>query len=73
VLEESSGGEEDITTSTNVLFAHDELLSWDRKYRSEEKEVSSIVGASSIWSRIYIEPKNRKRYMGGVTWYDYLT
>lgn len=46
--EESSGGEEEITTSTNVLVPHDELLSWDRKYFSEEKDLKSIVGASSI-------------------------
>ena len=48
VLEESRGGEEEITTSTNVLVAHDELLSWDRKYFSEEKDMKSIVGANSI-------------------------
>ena len=48
MLEESSGGEEEITTSTNVLVAHGVLLSWDRKYFSEEKDLSSIVGDSSI-------------------------
>ena len=46
VLEESSaGGEEEITTSTNFLVAHGELLSRDRKSFSEEKD---LVGASSI-------------------------
>lgn len=48
MLEESGGGEDEITTSTNFLVAHGELFSWDRKYFSEEKDLRSIVGASSI-------------------------
>jgi hypothetical protein len=49
-LEESSGGEEEeITTSTKVLVvAQGELLSWFRKYFSEEKDLQSIVGDNSI-------------------------
>ena len=48
LLEESSAGgeEEEITTSTNVLVAQGELLSRDRKYFSEEKD---LVGANSIF------------------------
>ena len=48
-MEESRGGEEEITTSTNVLVVHGGLLSWDRKYFSEEKDLWSIVGASIIF------------------------
>ena len=49
VLEDCSGGEGEITTSTNFLVPHGELLSCDRKYFSEERDLMSIVvGANSI-------------------------
>lgn len=48
MLEECGGGEEEeeITTSTNFLVGHDELLSRDRKYFSEQKDLKA--GANSI-------------------------
>ena len=48
MLEESSGGEEEITPSTSDLVTHDEILSWDRRYFSEEKDLKSIADATSI-------------------------
>ena len=49
MLEESSGGDEEMTPSTSVLVVHDdEILSWDRKNFSDGKDMKSIVDASSI-------------------------
>lgn len=43
--EGSSGGEEEMTPSTSVLVAHDEILSWDRKIFTDGKDMKSIVDA----------------------------